>query len=75
MFKNARSLLQAQRAARYAHMFCTYESMRIADPSFPFGFGGIYFDFVNFWKFKCVKYAQIFELKTKNVFLENKNLF
>ena len=48
MFKNARSVLQAQRAARYAHMFCTYESMRIADPSFPFGFGGIYFDFVNF---------------------------
>ena len=38
---------QAERAAQSAR-YCTYESMRIADPSFPFGFGGIYFDFVNF---------------------------
>ena len=68
------SCYQAKRAAQFAR-YCTYESMRIADPSFPFGFGGIYFDFVNFWKFKCVIFAQIFELKMKMRFLENKNLF
>ena len=47
MFKNALIVQQAERAARHVQK-CTYESMRIADPSFPFGFGGIYFDFVNF---------------------------
>ena len=75
MFKNALIVQQAERAARHAQK-CTYESMRIADPSFPFGFGGIYFDFVNFWKFKCVTICSNFQTeKRKMIFLENKNLF